>query len=224
MSSALHLCVIGGQPGPFCVWVPPHLHAYIHYTYVMCSRAPPSHRCGCFPFDEGKANLLAGPGNIRAALPATVAAWLNHGASLGEPGNEGTGWRMPSHPPPCPPPPLLLPLVRHQVVLELSPSLGQEVGWSTNANTCINAWTNCICMYGSNGRPRRTRCLIHAQNMSWARVFTDTKAHTHAKKEKEFMGLYLCFCERYWWNMHKHRTHTYSCLSSHPWLELIPAN
>lgn len=62
-----------------------------------------------FPFDEGKANLLAGPGNIRAAVPTSGRVIKSHRASLGELGNEGTGWRMPSHPPPCtpsPPPPL----------------------------------------------------------------------------------------------------------------------
>lgn len=93
-----------------------------------------------------KANLLTGPGNIRAAVPASGHVIKSDRASLREPGNEGTGWRMPSHPPPWPPPPCLL-LILYQVVLELSLSPGQEVGWSTNTNTRINTWTNCICMY-----------------------------------------------------------------------------
>lgn len=147
-----------------------------------------------FPFDEGKANLLAGPGNIRAAVPTSGRVIKSHRASLGELGNEGTGWRMPSHPPPCPPSPLplflLLLLFLHQVVLELSPSLGQEVGWSTNTSTRINAWTNCICMYVSNSRPVHTCCLIHARNMC---VYTQVvsmnpQTHTHTQTHRKRSG------------------------------------
>lgn len=82
-----------------------------------------------------------------------------------------------------PPPPLhlflLLLLFLHQVVLELSPSLGQEVGWSTNTSTRINAWTNCICMSVSNSRPMHTCCLILARNMCVYTQVVSMNPHTH---------------------------------------------
>lgn len=76
--------------------------ACIYYLRCALERVLP-HRCGCFPSDERKANLLAGPGNIRAGVPAGGHVIISHRAGLREPGNEGTDCRMPSHPPPRPP-------------------------------------------------------------------------------------------------------------------------
>lgn len=48
-----------------------------------------------------------GPGNIRAAVPASGCVIKLHRASLRQPGNEGKGRWMPSHPPPTTLPPTL---------------------------------------------------------------------------------------------------------------------
>lgn len=48
-----------------------------------------------------------GPGNIRAAVPASGCVIKLHRASLRQPGNEGKGRWMPSHPPPPTLPPTL---------------------------------------------------------------------------------------------------------------------
>lgn len=102
----------------------PHVHSYNVHIYCAVED-----RCGFFPFDE--ANWLVRPGNIRATVPTSGYVVISHRGSLWELGNEGTGWWMPSRPTP--------PTLPHQVVLELSLSPGQEVGWSTNTSTHVHA-------------------------------------------------------------------------------------
>lgn len=60
--------------------MPPHLHACIYYTYCAVEWVHPT-GVAFFPFDDREANLLAGPGNIRARVPAGGHVIITQGES-----------------------------------------------------------------------------------------------------------------------------------------------
>lgn len=72
-----------------------------------------------------------GPGNIRAAVPASGCVIKLHRASLRQPGNKGKGRWMPSHPPPTTLPPTLTASSRTGAKPE-----PEELGRTTNTSTC----------------------------------------------------------------------------------------
>ncbi len=85
---------------------------------------------------------------------------------------------------------------------------------------------DCICMYGSDWRLRHTRCLFYAQNMCVnTQSHKSTRRHTnrnkHTKKERMKTILYVCKSAFVYQNDGKITTGR-TCLSNHPWLELIP--
>lgn len=168
----------------------------------MCSWAHPSHRCGCFPFDEGKANLLAGPGNIGAAVPTSGLVIKSHRASLRDPGDEGTGWRMPSHPSPPPAqPPTLLPLPPSSTGAQPESGTG---GWVEQKYQHLHK-----CM------DKHAFACMGAKDQDIHVVLKYTQSHEHELKQtcthpkKEFVCLSVSFCKPKSWNHHHHRrTHT----------------
>lgn len=151
-----------------------------------------SHRFGCFSSDERKVNLLAAPDEVRAGVLFSDRVIISHRASLREPANEGTDWRMPSHPPPRPPPASCF--SSHSSSTKSCWSWAQDWdrrwGGAQITYTCMNAWASSSCMYGSNTWIIHTHGFIYAQSVcsNTLDVCMNTpNIHTHGERKKNLL-------------------------------------